>query len=146
MAMRHITTVMSRVAIASIESWPGSTVFPAPVADLRHVAAMRVDVAAVLGELFHQAALETRPRITALRYARDGIHHEVESIEIVQHRHVEGRGDGAFLLVAAHVDVVVVGAPVSQAVNEPRISMEREDDRLVAREERVEGLVAQAMR
>jgi hypothetical protein len=33
----------------------------------------------------------------------------VEAVQIVQHCHIEGRGNGALFLVAAHVDVVVVG-------------------------------------
>ena len=45
---------------------------------------------------------------------------------------------GAFLLVAAHMNVVVAGAPVGQAVDQPRVAVEREDDRLVDREERIE--------
>ena len=44
------------------------------------------------------------------RHAVDDVHHEVEAVEIVQHGHVERRGGRALFLVAAHVQVVVVGA------------------------------------
>ena len=63
---------------------------------------------------------------------------EVETIEIVQHRHVERRGRRAFLLVAAHVKVVVIGAAIGQAMDQPGIAVKGEDDRLVLREQRVE--------
>ena len=78
--------------------------------------------------------------------AVDGVHDEVEAVQIVQHRHVEGGGDRALFLVAADVDVVVVRAAVGQPVNQPRVAMEGEDDRLVRGEEFVEVRVAQPVR
>ena len=48
---------------------------------------------------------------------------EVEAIEIVQHGHVERGGDRAFFLVAAHVQIPVVRAPIGQPVNQPRIAV-----------------------
>ena len=62
----------------------------------------------------------------------------MEAVQIVQHRHVEGGGDGAFFLVAAHMDVVVIGAAVGQPVDQPRIGVERENDVLILGEQRVE--------
>jgi len=41
----------------------------------------------------------------------------MKTIQIVQHRHVEGRGDGALFLVTADVEVVVVGAAIDQPVD-----------------------------
>ena len=61
-------------------------------------------------------------------------------------RHVERRGRGALLLVAAHVEVVVVGAPVGQPVDQPRVAVVGEDHRLVAGEQRVEVGVGQPVR
>jgi hypothetical protein len=40
--------------------------------------------------------------------AVDHVDHQVEAVEVVEHHHVEGRGGGAFFLVAAHVQVGVV--------------------------------------
>ena len=70
----------------------------------------------------------------------------MKAIEIVQHAHVERRRGGAFFLVAAHVNVLVALAPVSQSVNEPRIAVEGEDDRLVGREQRVEVVIGEPVR
>ena len=83
--------------------------------------------------------------VTGLRQAVDGVHHEVEAIQVVQHRHVEGRGDGALFLVTADVKVAVVGAAVGEPVDQPRVAMEGEDHRPVLGEELVEVHVAQAM-
>src|SRR5256885_14033795 len=70
-----------------------------------------------------------------LRQALDDVLDEVEAIHVVQHRHVEGGGDRAFLLVAAHMQVHVVPAAVGEAMDEPGIAVEGEDDGLVLREE-----------
>ena len=85
----------------------------------------------------------------ARREAGDAVDHvddEVEAVEVVQHDHVERRRRRALLLVAAHVDVLVVRAPVRQPVDEPRIAVVGEDDRPVAREERVELRVGEPVR
>ena len=95
---------------------------------------MCVDVLLVLDEFILQLLLQKSSCVTGLWQAVDGVHDQVEAIQIVEYRHVEGGSDGAFLLVATDVDVVVVGAPVDQAVDQPRIGMESEDDRLVGGE------------
>ena len=70
---------------------------------------------------------------------------EVKAVQIVEHGHVEGGGDGALFLVAADVQVVVIGAAVGEAVNEPGVAVEGEDDGLVRGEKRIEIVVAQAV-
>jgi hypothetical protein len=64
----------------------------------------------------------------AARAPSDHIDHEVKAIEVVEYAHVK-RGGGALLLVAAHVQVPMTGSPVGQAVDQPRVAVEREDDR-----------------
>ena len=54
-----------------------------------------------------------------------------EAVNLVANRQVERSVDVAFLLVAANVQVLVIGAPVSQPVDQPGIAVEVEDDRLV---------------
>jgi hypothetical protein len=74
----------------------------------------------------------------AAGHAVDHVDHEVEAVEVVEHHHVERRRRGALLLVAAHVDVGVVRAPVGEPVDQPRVAVVGEDHRLVGREQRVE--------
>src|SRR5262245_66048524 len=69
----------------------------------------------------------------------------MEAIEIVQHAHVEGCRRGAFFLIAAHVDVVMARSPVGEPMNERRVTVEGEDDRLVGREQRVEIVIREAV-
>ena len=90
---------------------------PFPVADFRHVFAVFIDVLLVLDQLVLELLLQVDALVAGLRQAVDGVHHEMEAVQIVQHRHVEGCGDGALFLVAADVDVVVVSAAVGQPVD-----------------------------
>ena len=62
----------------------------------------------------------------------------MEAIELVQHDHVEGRGGRALLLIAAHVNIVVIVPPIGQSMNQPWIAVIGEDHRLVGGEQRVE--------
>ena len=81
-----------------------------------------------------------------LGQAVDHVRHQMEPVEVVHDRHVERRADRPFFLVAAHVQVLVVGAAVGQPVDQPGVAVVGEDDRLVLGEERVEVVVAQAVR
>ena len=58
----------------------------------------------------------------------------------------KGRRRRALLLVAAHVQVRVVRPPVGQPVDQPRVAVEGEDDRLVLGEQGVEVPVGEAVR
>ena len=78
--------------------------------------------------------------------AVDDVDDEVEAVEVVEHDHVERRRRRALLLVAAHVQVRVVAAPVGEPVDQPRVAVVGEDDRPRGREERVELGVGEAVR
>jgi len=119
---------------------------PLPVPDFRQVFAIFFDVLLVLDKLVLELLLQVDALVAGPRQAIDGVHHEMEAVQIVQHRHIEGRGDGTLLLVAADMDVGVVGATVGQPVDQPWVGMEGKDDRLVLGEEFVKIHVAQPMR
>ncbi len=78
---------------------------------------MLVDILLVLDKFVLELLFQVDALVAGLRQAVDGVHYKVEAVHIVQHRHVEGRGDGALFLVATDVDVVVVCAAVSQPVD-----------------------------
>ena len=75
------------------------------------------------------AGAERAPRAPRRGHPVDHVHDQVEPVEVVQHHHVERRGRGALLVVAADVDVVVVGPAVGQPVDQPRVPVEGEHDR-----------------
>ena len=73
------------------------------------------------------------------------VQHQVETVQAVEHGHIEGRGDGALFLVSVDMEVLVVGPPVGEAMDQGRIPVEGEDDGPVPGEQGVEGWIAQAM-
>ncbi len=88
---------------------------------------MLVNVLRVLDELILELLLQIEALVAGLRQAVDGVHHQVEAFQIVQHCHVEGRRDRALFLIAADVDVVMVGAAVGQPVDQPGVGMVGEE-------------------
>src|SRR2546430_6444626 len=111
---------------------------PTPVADLRHVLAVFVDVSFVIEEFVADELLDVSRAGGEAGDAIDDVADEVEAIEIVKHNHVEGSGRCSFFFIAANVKVLVIGAAIGQAMNEPWISVISEDDGFVFGEERVE--------
>ena len=67
----------------------------------------------------------------------------MKTIEIIQHGHIESRRNRPFFLVAAYMQVVVIGSSVGQLMNQRRVAVKRKDDRLVASEQCIEGSIAQ---
>src|SRR5262245_20991130 len=119
---------------------------PRPVADLGQVLALEPRVVSRLQLLVdHQL-----PDVAGLRgntgRAVDHVHDQVESIEVVEHDHVERRRRRAFLDEAPDVEVGVVLAAVGQAVDQPRVTVVGEDDRTARREQRVELRVGHPVR
>jgi len=80
-----------------------------------------------------------------LRQTLDRIAEEVKPVKIVHHHHVKRGGGGAFFFIAAHVQVLVVGGGVGEPMNQPRVAVIGENDRLVGGEQGVKRFVVQAV-
>ena len=118
---------------------------PFPVADFGHVFAVLGDVEFVLLHHLGVALSEFGEAILEARDVLYSVEREGVAVETVEHGHVEGRGGGAFLLVAVDVKAIVVVALVGELVNDVGVAVEGEDDGLVDGEEAVEGLVFDAV-
>ena len=81
---------------------------PSPAADERMILAAFVDVLAVFDERVADGLLGVGGARAELRQAIDHILHQMETVHLVQHDHIERRRGRAFLLVAAHMKVLVV--------------------------------------
>jgi hypothetical protein len=75
--------------------------------------------------------------------AIDRIVRQMETVQIVHHGYVEGRGCCALFLVATHVQVSVIRAPISKTMDQPRIAVEGEHDRFVHGKNGVEVAIVQ---
>lgn len=70
-----------------------------------------------------------------VRHPIDGVHSQAEAVCLVADGQLERGVDVSLLLIAAHVQVHAAGPLVGQAVHEPGVAMEVEDDGLVGGEE-----------
>ena len=68
----------------------------------------------------------------------DDIDDQMEAGCFIQHRQFERRVDVAFFLVAAHMQVLMPLESIGELVDEPRVAMKVEDDRLIRGEQAVE--------
>ena len=80
---------------------------PLPVRDFGQVHAVFGDILLVLHELVLHLLDEVGPAVAELRQVVHRGHDEIKAVEAIEHAHVEGRGDGALLDIAADVDVLV---------------------------------------
>src|ERR1700679_2280083 len=86
------------------------TLRPTPVSDFRHILTMLIDVPLVLDQLVLQALPEMIAAAADLRQPIDGVHDQVKTVHVVEYRHVERGGDGAFLFVTSNMQVGMVMA------------------------------------
>ena len=107
---------------------------------------MLVDVFLVIDKRIADRLLGVGCPRAQLRQPIDHVLHEMITIQIVEHAHVKRRSRGAFFLVAAHVQIVVISAPVGQAMDQPGVAVKSKDDRFVLGEQRVKIFVAQTVR
>src|SRR5262249_20066741 len=71
---------------------------------------------------------------------------QMEAVELVEHGHIERSRGCAFFFVTAYMEIVVIGTAIGQAMNQPRITVIRKNDRLILRENRIKVAICQAMR
>ena len=107
---------------------------------------MFVDVGFVFDEFVAHFLADGIADCLQFRDALNRINDEVKAVEIVEDDHIERRGRRAFFLVAANVELRVIGAAVGQAVNQPRVAVKGENDGFVFGEQRVEIRVGESVR
>ena len=107
---------------------------------------MFANVLFMLDELVAQELFEMSADALQARDAVDYVTRDVKSIQIVQNRHIEGSSGCSFFLVSADMEIVMIGTPISKAVNQPGITVIGKDDWLVGREDRVELMIGEAVR
>ena len=99
---------------------------------------MLAGVGAVAQSLVGHVLTQRSGTLGQARHPVDDVHHEMETVEVVEHHHVKRRCGRALLLVTTHVNVWMVGAAVGQTVDQPGVPVVGEDHRPLGREQRVE--------
>src|SRR3984885_3177899 len=94
-----------------------------------------------LQPFFYVCALRMQVRNTV-----DDVNREIEAIHLIENGQLQRRVDVAFFLISTHVNVLVVRAPIAKLVDQRRVRVEVEDDRLVGGEKRIEVAVRESMR
>ena len=84
---------------------------------------------AVLHQLVPHELDEEGTPVAQLGQTLDRVHHKVVAVDVVLYPHVKGGGDGALLLVAPDVELLVVAA-VGQLVDQGGVAVEGKDDGL----------------
>src|SRR5262245_35417089 len=119
---------------------------PDPPIYLRLIDAVLISIG--LAFELHEAQLFLRVRAAGTK-GRDSIndvHRNGEAINLIANGQIERSVDVAFFLIAADVQVLVIGAPISEPVNQPRVTVKVEDDGFVLGEQSIEVAIGQAVR
>ena len=112
----------------------------------RHVFAMLVDVLPVLNEFVSDELFDIRACWTQFRDPVDDIVRQMKTVQVIQYHHVKWGCGGALFLVTTHMQVLMVGSVIGEAMNQPGITMIGKDNGLVRCEQAVEFLVGQTVR
>jgi len=105
-----------------------------------------VGVVACLDLHVAQLLFGMRTRYPQGGHSVDDIDRQAEAIDLVADGELQRRVDAPHLFVTAHVQILVIRAPVGEAMNEPRIAVKVEDDGLVHGEQAVKIPVVKAVR
>src|SRR5947209_1049011 len=118
---------------------------PLPLAHFREVLAIFGDIKFGTLHRFGEALRRFACDVVKARHAADDIQRQAKAVHAIEDDHVERRGSGALFDVPADVDVVVIVAPIRQAMDQRWITVEREDDRLILGEEMIEVVVGKSV-
>src|SRR5271166_5293436 len=119
---------------------------PLPVGDVQRVHAKFVRVARAIPLLVQQSLANTGPSGAQVASPIDRVGGKAETVGLVANGQFQWRVDVALLLVAAHVNIVLSGTAVGEAVYQPRIGVEIEDHRLMLGKQGCELAVRQPVR
>ena len=107
---------------------------------------MPIHITPMLDELVSQELFEMPSDVAQPLDSVEHVASQVKPIELIEYRHIKGRGGRALFLVTSNMEIRVVGSSVCEAVNEPRIAVEGEDHRLIGREDGIEIPIGKAVR
>src|SRR5262249_892975 len=120
---------------------PETLIRPHPLRRFRLINAILMRVIPALDLLIQESLLRVP---SDSRESGDGVHNihrQAEAVDVVVDRQLQRRVDTAFLFVSPHVNVAVIRAPVGEPMNQLRIPVKVEQDRLVDGKQGIEVVV-----
>ena len=120
--------------------------WPSPIPNLRPINSFGIGVFDTVDDPAFQPFLEVCAGALQTWDAVDDIDRQVEAVDLIADRQFQWRVDIAFFFVAAYVNIRVVGPPISELVNQPRVSVKIENHRLVPSKQRIEIAIGQPVR
>ena len=103
------------------EEW---SVRPPPGDNVRFVDTVQVSIIAAISLKIARVFLRMRADPLQLRCTIDDIYGQAIAVDLVVDGQFHRRVDISLFLVSAHVHIDVIGAPVCQPVNQPRVAVE----------------------
>ena len=119
---------------------------PFPIANFWHVLAVLPDVARVIDEFVVDQLGEVLGAWTQSRHPVNDGPGQMEPVKLVEHNHVEWCRGCPLFLEPVNVQIVMVGSTIGQLVNQQGLPVIGKDDGFVPGEQRIEVLVAEAVR
>src|SRR5262245_30197861 len=107
------------------------SILPLPVQHFRHIDTVLMNVLLVFDQLVTQELFEMSTDTLQLGNPTDRGPRQMKAVEVIHHSHVERRSRRALLFVSPDMKIIVIVPPVSQAVNQPRITVISKDNRSV---------------
>ena len=130
-------------------SWSGGitkVLRPLPVSDLRHILEMLADIVVVALQFLVEEVdgiLGLQPEAGNMLQC---IERQVEAAHFIENHHVEWSCGRPLIHVAVHMETALIGAPVHKGMNQPAVVVEREYNRRLLSEERIERHFVHAVR
>src|ERR1700676_2329239 len=127
--------------------WPADLFFrwPLPISNFSFVYAFGVSLLDTLDNLSLKPVLQMCAGPLEGGHAVDHIDGQVEAIDLIHNREFQRSIDISFLFITADMKISVIRAFVSELMNQPRVTMKIEDDRLVRGEEGIEVAVGKTV-
>src|SRR5579863_2625088 len=118
---------------------------PCPFIEFWHIHAMFVSVVLALDLHIAQHFFGMSARHFQPGHSVDNVDGQAKTIDLVLNSQIERRVDVPFFFVTTYMQVLVVGTSVGQAMDQPGITVEVENDRLVLSEQTVEVPVRESV-
>ena len=84
--------------------------------------------------------------VAKLRQVLQSLLHQTESVDVVLNSHVKGSCDGSLFEISVNMEILLVCSALCKLVNQLRISVESEYNRLILSEQQIEFLVCKTVR